>query len=123
MEMKNKLASLGKPIKDQILVQLVLSGLTCNYEGRIHTLSNHDVMLNFSQVTFKLLTKANVMELCNKQLGDEEALADVSFLHVFSCLACLHIPKKDKSKLDSKTSKCILMRYSTIAKLIGFMIN
>lgn len=74
-EVKIKLTSLGKPIEDQILVQLVLNGLPCNYEGRIHTLSNHDAMPNYSQVTFKLLTKANVMEFCNKQLRDEGALA------------------------------------------------
>lgn len=65
-EMKNKLTSFDKSIEDQTLVELVLNCFLSNYEGMIQALSNHDVMLNLSHVSLKLLIEAHKVELHNK---------------------------------------------------------
>jgi hypothetical protein len=41
---------------------------------------------------------------------------DVSFLHIFGCLAYLHVPKKDRKKLDNKTIKYLMMGYDDNSK-------
>lgn len=81
--MKNKLVSLGKPIENQTLVQLVLNGLPRSYERTSQAMSNEDVIPTFSQVTSQLLTEAHRMKLRSKQLGDEEALvANFTKMHM-----------------------------------------
>jgi len=37
---------------------------------------------------------------------------DVSHLKVFGCIAYVHVPEKNKSKLDPKAEKCIFIGYS-----------
>jgi transposase InsO family protein len=41
---------------------------------------------------------------------------DVSFLRVFGCFSYLHVPKKNRSKLESKTQKCLIMGYDSNSK-------
>jgi len=36
---------------------------------------------------------------------------DVSHLHVFGCTGYVHVPKKERSKLDAKTRACIFLGY------------
>uniref|UniRef100_A0A1X7SP48 Retroviral polymerase SH3-like domain-containing protein n=1 Tax=Amphimedon queenslandica TaxID=400682 RepID=A0A1X7SP48_AMPQE len=38
---------------------------------------------------------------------------DVSHLKVFGCVTYAHIERDDRSKLDSKARKCILLGYGT----------
>jgi hypothetical protein len=37
---------------------------------------------------------------------------DVSHLRVFDCIAYVHVPNENKSKLDPKVEKCIFIGYS-----------
>ena len=41
---------------------------------------------------------------------------DISHLRVFGCLAYSHIEKDERSKLDSKSRKCILLGYGSTVK-------
>ena len=41
---------------------------------------------------------------------------DVSYLRVFGCAVYAHIEKDERSKLDSKAGKCILLRYGAETK-------
>uniref|UniRef100_A0A1X7VYP8 Retroviral polymerase SH3-like domain-containing protein n=1 Tax=Amphimedon queenslandica TaxID=400682 RepID=A0A1X7VYP8_AMPQE len=43
---------------------------------------------------------------------------EVGLLKVFGCAAYQHIPKDERQKLDSKSQKCILMRYADQKKRI-----
>ena len=39
-----------------------------------------------------------------------------SFLCIFGCFACPHIPNKQKKKLDDKSQKCIFIGYNDVTK-------
>ena len=45
-----------------------------------------------------------------------EAWTNVKHLRVFGCMAHSHIPKDERSKLDSKAKQCILLGYSSTTK-------
>jgi len=44
----------------------------------------------------------------------------LSHLRVFGCDAYVHVPKEKRTKLDSKSKKCIFIRYMDGLKVIGF---
>lgn len=45
----------------------------------------------------------------------------ISHLHVFGCIAYMHIPKQNRKKIDEKLMKCILLGYSNEFKAYHLM--
>jgi hypothetical protein len=41
---------------------------------------------------------------------------DYSGLRVFGCLAYVHIPSEERSKLDPKSRQCVFLRYEKMVK-------
>ena len=44
----------------------------------------------------------------------------LTHLKVFGCDAYVHIPKENRSKLDKKAEKCILLDIKMVSKVISF---
>ena len=79
-------------------------------------------MLSSSRLphTFWAEALSTAVYLKNRDMTPHEAWSgskpNVKHLRVFGCMAYSHIPKDERSKLDSKAKQCILLGYSSTTK-------
>jgi hypothetical protein len=77
--LKNKLTTLGDPVVDRTLVQIVLNVLPRSYEFVIPNLTYVPIFLKFDIVCSKLNTEYHRIQHQNKLLGDDDEALVVSF--------------------------------------------